>query len=232
MTDAKRAVLAELGPRWLLAPGSAALVRERDAALGRPAPVLVDLGGGTGEATRAWAAEHPDHLVLAVELHRPGIVRLLRDLDAEGPGNVRVVEADGTALLDSWDGPLAGLRALFPDPWPKRRHVGRRLVQPPFVARAADLLVDGGRLHLATDWLAYADHMRAALATEPRLVPVIDVVDPPPEPPDPSDPSDRADPPVGPRWRTQRPDRPVTAYEQRGLDAGRAPTDLVAVRRS
>ncbi len=249
MSDAKRSVLAELGPRWLVGPEDAADLDALADAFGRRAPLLVDLGGGTGEATRAWARAHPDHDVVAIELHRPGIVRLVRDLDDEGPANVRVVEADGTALLAGWvPGRVAGLRALFPDPWPKRRHVGRRLVEPGFVRLAADLLDPGAALHLATDWLDYADHMRAALATEPRLVPQVDAVDPadPADLPDPAgptgptarsstsglvDPRPEGRPVPGPRWRSARPERPVTAYEQRGLDVGRTITDLVAHRR-
>lgn len=223
MSDAKRSVLHQLGPRWLVAPTAASSADGLTAAFGRVAPRLVDLGGGTGEATRAWAEAHPDHDVLAIELHRPGIVRLVRDLEAEGPPNVRVVEDDGTALLSAWAaGELAGLRVLFPDPWPKRRHVGRRLVDPGFVRQAADLLRPGALLHLATDWDDYADQMRAALATEARWHVRADITDGADV-----DPND----PLSPRWRSNRPARPVTAYEQRGLDAGRTITDLVALRR-
>lgn len=220
MSDAKRSVLHELGPRWLVMPEATTSIGGLAVAFGREAPLLVDLGGGTGEATRAWAADHPDHDVLAIELHRPGIVRLVRDLAVTGPSNVRVVEADGTAVLASWSaGGLSGLRALFPDPWPKRRHVGRRLVDPGSVRRATDLLLPGGTLHLATDWDDYADQMRSALVTEPRLQVAADEW------------VDAADSVTPPRWRSTRPPRPVTAYEQRGLDAGRSITDLVAHRR-
>ncbi len=98
---------------------------------------------------------------------------------------MRAVEADALAVLEARSRPatFAVIRVLFPDPWPKRRHVGRRLVDPGFVRLATDRLAVGGTLHLATDWDDYAQQMRASLATDARLVPVLDVVDPDPEPP-------------------------------------------------
>ncbi|MBX3286261.1 MAG: tRNA (guanosine(46)-N7)-methyltransferase TrmB [Actinobacteria bacterium] len=231
MTAARHAVLAELGPAWLLDPADATSPAALTRAFGRQAPLVLDIGAGNGEATRAWAEAHPDHDVLAVELHRPGLARLVRDLHDAGPPNVRAVEADALLVLEAMPpGSLAGLRVLFPDPWPKRRHVGRRLVDPAFVRLATDRLAVGGWLHVATDWDDYAQQARASLATEARLEPVVDEVD-------------EIDGAVadedghrpgwdGPPWRTQRPERPVTAYEQRGLDAGRSIADLVALRRS
>lgn len=204
---AKTAALADLGPRWAWAPDDPAVD-------GRP--LLVDIGVGTGTASRAWATDRPDAVVVAIELHQPGLARLLTDLEAEGPPNVRVAEDDALDLLASLpDGALAGIRVLFPDPWPKRRHVGRRLVDVPFVHRAADLLEPGGVLHVATDWPDYADQMRAVLACDARLAPQRDHVDP-------------DDPAI---WRSTRPARPVTVYEQRGIDAGRPIVDLLAIRR-
>ena len=226
MSTAKRAVLEELGPRWSISPADVVLPDRVASSYGRVAPLLVDIGGGMGEATRAWATQHPDHDVVAVELHRPGLARVLKELDLEGPTNVRVVEADATALMAQWpEAWLAGIRVLFPDPWPKRRHVDRRLVDTRFIHRAADLLAPGGVLHLATDWPEYADQMRACLATEPRLVGVVDVVDQP-KPLD----ETTAEVPAGEPWRSHRPDRPVTAYEARGSGAGRPIADLLARR--
>lgn len=253
MTPTRLAALEELGPAWMLDPAAltgdvldpavpdpaaldpaaldpvalepAVVVDALDGTFGRRAPRLLDIGVGNGEATRQWAAAHPDHDVLAVELHRPGIAHLLRRLDEEGPANVRVVDADVTALLDAIPpGTLTGVRILFPDPWPKRRHHKRRLVDPRFVAAATERLAAGGRLHLATDWLDYADAMRIAIAADERLVPVVDHHDGPALDTD----GTPIDAPT--RWRTHRPERPTTAYERRGLDAGRTITDLVAVR--
>lgn len=210
MTDAKHDDLARLRLRWEL--------REPvDACFGRRAPRLLDVGVGNGAATRAWALAHPDRDVVAVELHRPGLVALLRDLDAAGPSNVRVLEADVEAVLAAAEpGDLHDVRVLFPDPWPKRRHEGRRLVDRRFVARVADLLAPGGTLHVATDHGAYADQVRDALDAEARFEARAGAV------------GGRVD---GEGWCSPRPDRPVTAYEARGLAAGRAITDLVAQRR-
>jgi tRNA (guanine-N7-)-methyltransferase len=212
MTDAKRAVLVDLAPRWTLPPDSPWTTEHLAAAFGRRGPFHLDIGVGDGVATRAWAAAAPDADVVAIELHRPGVSRLLTELDADGPANVRVAMADAcTVLADLEPGSITQIRVLFPDPWPKRRHVARRLVDPAFARAAADATAPGGRLHLATDWADYADHMRTALATEPRFAPRPDGAPPDPE--------------AG--WRSPRPERPVTAYEQRGLDAGRTITDLI-----
>jgi tRNA (guanine-N7-)-methyltransferase len=196
---AKAAVLRDLGPAWTVPvddPTGAWTAEQVPAG-----PLLVDIGVGSGEATRAWAASRPEARVLAIELHRPGLAKLLAALDAEGPGNVRVVEADALALLAQLgDASVAAIRLLFPDPWPKRRHVERRMVDRAFVGLAARVLEPDGTLHLATDWADYADHMRSMVATDPRFVLQRDA---------------------------GRPDRPVTAYEQRGLDRGRSITDLV-----
>ncbi len=224
MSAAKRATIDQLGPRWMLDPaGLEALVVPATRGKGRA--LRLDIGGGRGDATRAWAAEHPDDLVIALELHRPGIAGLVQDLEASGPPNVRVAEADATALVDAWPaGSFSAIRVLFPDPWPKRRHVGRRLVDPAFVRRATDLLVVGGGLHLATDWSDYADQMRSALATEGRLEFQVDGHDDPPAP-DACDGAASTDP-----WWSARPERPITTYEQRGLDGNRSIVDLVAQR--
>ena len=201
MSAAKRAALADLAPRWSVAGDDPLAPDALDAAFGRRAPRLLDIGVGTGEATRAWATEHPGHDVVAVELHRPGLAQLLAALDGQGPDNVRVVEGDVTELVSDRCR-FAAVRVLFPDPWPKRRHLTRRLVDDGFVSLLADVIEPGGWLHLATDWDDYADQMRAAVGAEKRLE----------------------------LTSTVRPERPETTYERRGLMAGRSITDLVADR--
>jgi len=197
---AQQTTLAELGSSWLVAPADVTTAAARTATFGRAAPLLIDIGVGDGRASVAWAAERPDADLMAIELHRPGIVKLLRALDADQRTNARVLEADAVAVLDDLEPTsVDGIRVLFPDPWPKRRHVARRMVDRAFVTRVADLLRPGGELLLATDWDDYAEHMVSMVATDRRFEP---------------------DHPAA------RPDRPVTAYEQRGLDAGRAIRDL------
>lgn len=213
MTDAKRALLVDLAPRWGLDPGGPWTADRIAAAFGRTAPLRLDIGVGDGVATRAWAAADPAVDVVAIELHRPGVSTLFAALEAGGPANVRVAMADACEVLAALDpGSVDHLRVLFPDPWPKRRHVERRLVDRTFATAAADAIRVGGTLHLATDWAEYAEHMRTVLAAEGRFAPLSD-----------------GGPPDG-TWRSPRPDRPVTAYEQRGLDAGRTVTDLLWTR--
>ncbi len=223
MSEAKRSVLSGPGSRWLLRPEAAATPADLASGFGRVAPLMVDIGGGTGEASLAWAVDHPDHDLLAVEVHRPGLARLVSALEAGGPPNVRMVEIDAIALIAAWPpGSVAQVRALFPDPWPKRRHIGRRLVEPGFVRRVADLLRPGGVLHLATDWPDYADQMRASVATEARLRPQVA-----------RSTEERSTGSLGREpvpWRSDRPDRPVTTYERRGIAAGRSIDDLVVHR--
>lgn len=196
---AKVTALAELGPNWAI-PTGPWTPEVLAAAFGRTAPVLIDIGVGSGEATRAWAEARPDASVVALELHRPGLAKLLTDLDANGPTNVRVAEVDAVSVLGELQpASVDAIRLLFPDPWPKRRHVARRMVDRAFVATVADALAPGGVLLLATDWVDYAEHMVTMVATDTRLVAV----------------------PV-----VERPDRPETAYEARGRRAGRTITDL------
>ena len=141
-----------------------------------------------------------DAAFLLVSEHLVGRGRI-RELDVMGDDERGI----DLAVLDALeDRSVATVRVLFPDPWPKRRHVARRLVDRSFVERVGELLVDGGELHLATDWADYAEHMRTMVATDPRFRPE----------PGPGT--------GGAEWSSPRPDRPVTAYERRGLDAGEA----------
>lgn len=136
-----------------------------DAVFGRNAPRIMEIGFGNGEAL-AWAAAHdPDSDYIGVEVHRPGVGRLMNALAAEGTGNVRICRHDAVEVLRNDIAPaaLAGLRIWFPDPWPKKRHHKRRLVQPGFIELAAARMAPGGLLHLATDWEPYAEHMHEVM---------------------------------------------------------------------
>jgi tRNA (guanine-N7-)-methyltransferase len=137
---------------------------------GRAAPLILEIGSGMGESTAALAAAEPDVDHLAVEVFEPGIAALL--MRATELTNLVVLRGDAVALLSEKvpEASLAGIRIFFPDPWPKRRHHKRRLVQPAFAALAATRLRPGGTLHMATDWADYAEQMRAVADAEPRLV--------------------------------------------------------------
>jgi tRNA (guanine-N7-)-methyltransferase len=175
------------------------------AVFGRRAPLVLEIGSGTGDATAAMAAADPSRDLLAVEVHTPGVAALLARVEQEGLRNVRVLEADGLHVLTAVvaSGSLDEVRVFFPDPWPKARHAKRRLVSPAVAALVADRLRPGGRLHVATDWPSYAEHVLAVLAASPDLELV----------------------------SRERGARPLTHFESRGLAEGRPAHDLVAVRR-
>jgi len=202
VTTGQADALARLLPRYGVDPGSPV---DPLRTFGRRAPLVVEIGSGMGEATAAMAAADPHRDVLAVEVHTPGLGNLLRLVEAAGLTNVRVVEADARDVLRDLlaPGSVDEVRVFFPDPWPKARHAKRRLVRAEFADLVATRLRPGGRLHVATDWAAYADGAAAVLEANPAY----DVVS------------------------HRRGDRPVTRFEQRGSDAGRAAADLVARRR-
>jgi tRNA (guanine-N7-)-methyltransferase len=137
----------------------------------RKAPLILEIGSGMGETTIAIAKAHPEIDFVAVEVHGPGVGSLLNRIAAEELENLRVIRHDAVEVLERMveDGSLAAIHLFFPDPWPKKRHHKRRLVQPDFAALAARKLQAGGILHVATDWPEYAEHIEAVLAGEARL---------------------------------------------------------------
>ncbi len=170
------------------------------------APLVVEVGSGDGESLATLGAAHPDLDVLALEVWRPGVAGTLRRLDAADVTNVRLLMLDAPWFLEHRvaSSSLAAVWTFFPDPWPKKRHHKRRLVDRVFGELVADRLQPAGHWRLATDWPDYADHV------ERQLAPVAGLVG----------------------GRTERWDaRPVTRFERRGLDAGRAPIDLTYTRR-
>jgi tRNA (guanine-N7-)-methyltransferase len=180
---------------------------------GRTAPVVLEIGSGMGAATAALAAAAPDVDHLAVEVYQPGLAQLLMRMDERGLTNLRLLRADAVTVLREHTAPgsLAGIRVYFPDPWPKRKHHKRRLVDAGFVALAASRLAGGGTLHLATDWAHYAEQMRRVGDAEPAL---------------------RPQRPARRDW-TPRPDwRPLTKFEQRAREEGREVRDLIYVKAS
>ena len=144
------------------------------AVFGRSAPLVLEIGSGMGETTAQIAAERPGTDFIAVEVHGPGVGSLLKRIEERGLKNLRVIRHDALEVLEHMiaDGALAGIHLFFPDPWPKKRHHKRRLVQPAFAALAARKLAPGGYLHAATDWEDYAVQMLEVLAAEPRFEPV------------------------------------------------------------
>ncbi|WP_408011973.1 tRNA (guanosine(46)-N7)-methyltransferase TrmB [Saccharopolyspora aridisoli] len=179
---------------------------------GRSAPVVLEIGSGMGETTAQLVAAQPDVNYLAVEVYKPGLAQLMLRAEKLEVSNLRLLRGDAIVLLREHvePGSLDEVRIYFPDPWPKKRHHKRRLVQPGSVELITSRLRPGGVLHLATDWENYAEQMRAVCEAESQL-------------------SNRyADEPGG--W-APRPDwRPVTKFENRAHDEGREIHDLIYER--
>jgi tRNA (guanine-N7-)-methyltransferase len=139
----------------------------------RAAPLVLEIGSGMGETTVAIAKAHPEVDFIAVEVHAPGVGSLLNAIEKEKLSNLRVIRHDALEVLEHMvpDGALAAIHLFFPDPWPKKRHHKRRLVQPAFAALAARKLAPGGLLHAATDWPDYAQWMQAVFSAVSSLEP-------------------------------------------------------------
>jgi tRNA (guanine-N7-)-methyltransferase len=201
-TPAQQRALDELFPLFGLSFANE-LLDFRDTFL-RTAPVVVEIGSGMGETTAEIALAHPQTDFIAVEVHGPGVGSLLRRIAERGIANLRVIRHDAVEVLEHMvpDRSLAGIHLFFPDPWPKKRHHKRRLVQPPFAALAARKLAPGGYLHAATDWPDYFEQMEAFFSAEPSLT---------------KTPESKA--------------RPTTKFERRGMGLGNPVRDLLFLRK-
>src|SRR6185312_3993587 len=168
-TSAQRRALTELWPRFGVDQLRGPL--DLRALFGREAPRVLDIGFGDGEALVTTAVNYPGTDYLGVEVHEPGIGHLLLLLEKAGATNVRVIARDAAEVLPQLlpSASFAAVNLFFPDPWPKKRHHKRRLVQPPFVAELARVLRPSGLLHVATDWADYARHTLEVLATSPEF---------------------------------------------------------------
>ncbi len=182
---------------------------------GRSGPVVLEIGFGMGETTAAIAQAQPDRDFLAIEVHTPGVGNLLQIIEGERISNLRIIQHDAVEVLQHMiaDASLAGAHVFFPDPWPKKRHHKRRLLQLPLVATLARKLAPGGYLHAATDVEDYAQQMLEVFASTPGLV-------------------NAAEPLESGETRTEgfarRPDyRPQTKFEARGLRLGHGVWDVV-----
>ncbi|MFI5956384.1 tRNA (guanosine(46)-N7)-methyltransferase TrmB [Cryptosporangium sp. NPDC051539] len=205
VTPGQQRALDSLADRFAV-PGDGPL--DLTALFGREAPVVLEIGFGMGATTLEMAQADPGTGLIAADVHAPGVGALLRGLHERGLDNVRVFHGDGAELLERRvpSASLAGVRLYFPDPWPKARHLKRRLVDARFAAVVADRLVPGGRLHCATDWEPYARQMVEVLRAEPGLE------------------LEHGGPVERPEWR------PVTKYEARGRAKGHEVADVFARR--
>lgn len=159
-----------IGPRLLIPYSPATLNYE--SAFGRAAPTIVEIGFGMGHTTADIAESLRDKNFIGIEVHTPGVGSLLKMADERGLSNVRIVQHDAVEVLQHMvaDASLAGIHIFFPDPWPKKRHHKRRLIQANFVRLLIEKLRIDGYIHLATDWHEYADQMLEVLSALPALI--------------------------------------------------------------
>jgi tRNA (guanine-N7-)-methyltransferase len=162
-TAGQQRALAELWPKYGVEFSAATL--DLHTLFGRDAPRMLEIGFGAGEALLEFATAHPEMDCIGIEVHRPGVGRLLLGAEAAALRNLRVICHDAVEVLQQQLAPasIALVHIFFPDPWPKKRHHKRRLIQPPFVKLLAQAIAPGGTLRLATDWEPYAQHMREVL---------------------------------------------------------------------
>jgi len=204
LTPGQQKALDELWPRYGL---SAQERLDVPATFGRRAPLTLEIGFGNGANLAAMAGAEPDGDFIGIEVHRPGVGRLLKTIAEHRLGNVRIFCDDAVEVLNRCidDHSLDRILLFFPDPWPKTRHHKRRIVQPAFVSLLARKLRGGGLLHMATDWQAYAEHMLEVMEASPAFGNT-----------------------AGPGRYAPRPAyRPVTRFEQRGQRLGHGVWDLL-----
>jgi tRNA (guanine-N7-)-methyltransferase len=209
LTSGQRTALDELYPRFGVAPGGTII--DFSALFGREAPRWVDIGFGAGE-TLLWHAERaPAVDFLGIEVYPPGVGRALQAIAARGLANVRVLRQDAVEVFEQRLAPrsIDRVMLLFPDPWPKKRHHKRRIVQPAFLTLLAQALKPGGILHMATDWMPYAEVMAEVGDAHPAFERIVD--------------------PVALAEATLR---PPTRFERRGERLGHEVRDLAWRRRA
>lgn len=203
-TAGQQRALAELWPKYGVEFSSATL--DLDALFGRSAPRMLEIGFGAGEALLEYATAHPEVDCIGIEVHRPGVGHLLLGVEAANLRNLRVICHDAVEVLQQQRAPasIALAHIFFPDPWPKKRHHKRRLIQPPFVELLAKAIAPGGTLRLATDWEQYAQHMREVIDASPSFANVA----------------------AESGFVTRSADRTLTRFEQRGQRLGHGVWDL------
>jgi tRNA (guanine-N7-)-methyltransferase len=210
MTPGQQRAFEQLWPRFGVAfDGRSAL--DLAALFGNDRPVVLEIGFGNGEALAELAARHPETNYLGIEVHGPGVGHLLLALEQRQLDNVRVLRHDALEVLEHGLPPhsLAGVQLFFPDPWPKKKHHKRRIVQPALLDLLDRVLAPGGSFHAATDWQDYAEHMLAVLEADPRFENTAGTG----------------------RYAARPAGRPETKFERRGQRLGHGVWDLVYRRR-
>ena len=206
MSDAQARAINELGPAWLI-PFSPQPIN-LSKAFNRDAPIVLEIGFGMGETTAQIALHSPDCNFLGVEVHRPGVGSLLRKIQEYHLNNVRIIQHDAVEVIEKMinEEALTGIHIYFPDPWPKKRHHKRRLIQKGLISTLSRKIKPGGYLHAATDWQEYAEQILEVMTQEPALE------------------NTAATFAARPEWR------PQTKFEARGLKLGHGVWDILFQR--
>jgi len=209
-TAGQAKAFTDVGPRFLLPYTPAPL--DFAAAFERVAPTILEIGFGMGEATAHIAALSPDKNFLCCEVHTPGVGALLKRIQEQALGNIRILQHDAVEVIDNMlpAGSLDGVHIFFPDPWHKKKHNKRRLIQAPLIAKLAARLKPGGYLHCATDWQPYAEQILEVLSAEAQLKNTADA--------------------SGDGYAPKPDYRPLTKFENRGIKLGHGVWDVVFIR--
>lgn len=207
VTTGQAKAFEELGPKFVLPYTGQPL--DPQTVFGRPGKLILEIGFGMGEATAHIARVRPDDNFLCCEVHEPGVGALLKRIGEQDIHNIRILQHDAVEVIDFMlpEGMLDGVHIFFPDPWHKKKHNKRRLIQSPLVAKLASRLKQGGYIHCATDWEPYAEQMLEVLSAEALLANTAEGYAPKPD------------------------YRPLTKFENRGLKLGHGVWDLVFVKR-
>ncbi len=207
VSNAQQRSLDTLLPKYGISYSAQAL--DLDHAFGRSAPKILEIGFGMGDTTAYIASNHPQNDYLAIEVHAPGVGSLLKQIDAQGLSNIRVIQHDAVEVMQHMlpDNALDGVHIFFPDPWHKARHNKRRLIQSPFISQLVKKIRPGGYLHAATDWQDYAEQILAVFSAEPLLENSAEGYAPKPA------------------------YRPLTKFENRGIKLGHGVWDIVFRRK-
>ena len=207
VTTGQAKAFEDIGPQYLLPYAEAPL--NAQAAFGREGKLILEIGFGMGEATAHIARVRPDDNFLCCEVHEPGVGALLKRIGEQDIHNIRILQHDAVEVIDNMltEGSLDGIHIFFPDPWHKKKHNKRRLIQSPLVAKLVSRLKTGGYFHCATDWEPYAVQMLEVLGADPLLVNTA-------------------------TGYAEKPEyRPLTKFENRGLRLGHGVWDLVFTKR-
>ena len=212
MTDSQKSSLSELYPKYQIPLQGQKIDFQQAFNSSTAKPTVVEIGFGMGQSLAQMAKDNPETQYIGIEVHAPGVGRLLHQLETEAITNVRVLHEDAVTILKEHiaDHSLSGFQIFFPDPWPKKKHHKRRIIQPDFLRLLMTKLQPDGFIHIATDWQPYAEYIEEAVAEIPKLKSIADLN----------------------RYQQIVAARPDTRFENRGKRLGHEISDIVLMMSS